>query len=185
MGVDTGLLVRFTRGLLTELGIVPEGVFNVSRDQWETGNQMAVTEADYLETLAWMRDELRTELRTDAIDIPVDKPGLRRPLHTINPREIKFDPRSIAHAAKIFHLAGESWTMPRWGWDQTNFGLFSGDDRLGAERRPQRLRGGRAPPGLKDRHIGVRARLPLDPVGGLHLGRATTRRVLRNRSSSP
>ncbi len=131
MGVDTGLLVRFARGLLTELGIVPEGVFNVSRDQWETGNQMAVSEDDYLETLAWMRDEVRTELGTDAVDIPVDKPDCDI-LYTINPREIKFDPRSIAHAAKIFHLAGASWTMPKWGWDQTNFGLFSGDDRLGA-----------------------------------------------------
>jgi Fe-S oxidoreductase len=131
MGVDTGLLVRFTRGLLTELGIVPEGVFNVSRDQWETGNQMAVTEKDYLETLEWMRDEVRTELGDDSVDIPVDREGADI-LYTINPREIKFDPRSIAHAAKIFHVVGESWTLPKWGWDQTNFGLFSGDDRLGA-----------------------------------------------------
>ena len=46
MGVDTALLVRLTRGILTELGIVPEGVFNVSRDQWETGNQMGVSEED-------------------------------------------------------------------------------------------------------------------------------------------
>ncbi len=130
MGVDTAALVRFTRGLLAELGIVPEGVFNVSRDTWETGNQMAVTEQDYLETLAWMRDELRAELGTDAVDIPVDKSGCDF-MYSINPREIKFDPRSIAQAAKLFHLAGESWTLPKWGWDQTNFGLFSGDDRLG------------------------------------------------------
>lgn len=131
MGVDTALLVRFTRGLLTELGIVPEGVFNVSRDQWETGNQMAVSEADYLETLEWMRDEVRAELADPTVEIPVDRPDCDV-LYTINPREIKFDPRSIAHAAKIFHVAGEKWTLPKWGWDQTNFGLFSGDDRLGA-----------------------------------------------------
>jgi Fe-S oxidoreductase len=91
---------------------------------------MAVTEQDYLETLEWMRDELRTELGTPSVDIPVDKPDCDV-LYTINPREIKFDPRSIAHAAKVFHAAGESWTMPKWGWDQTNFGLFSGDDKLG------------------------------------------------------
>jgi Fe-S oxidoreductase len=130
MGVDTAALVRFTRGLLTELGIVPEGVFNVSRDQWETGNQMAVSETDYLETLAWMRDELRTELDDPSVDIPVDKPDCNV-LYVINPREIKFDPRSIANAARIFHAAGESWTLPVRGWDMTNFGLFSGDDKLG------------------------------------------------------
>lgn len=131
MGVDTALLVRLTRGILTELGIVPEGVFNVSRDQWETGNQMGVSEEDYLETLEWMEEELQAELDDPSVKIPVDKIGCDF-VYTINPREIKFDPRSIANAAKIFHFAGESWTMPKWGWDQTNFGLFSGDDRLGA-----------------------------------------------------
>lgn len=130
MGVDNAALVRFTRGILTELGIVPEGVFNVSRDQWETGNQMAVTGEEYLETLDWMKEELQEELGIPEIDIPIDKPDCDF-MYTINPREIKFDPRSISHAAKIFHFAGESWTMPKWGWDQTNFGLFSGDDRLG------------------------------------------------------
>ena len=131
MGVDTALLIRFTRGLLADLGIVPEGVFNVSRDTWETGNQMAVSEEDYLETLEWMRDEVREELKISDIDIPVDKKDCDF-MYTINPREVKFDPRSIADAAKIFYFAGESWTMPSWGWDQTNFGLFSGDDQLGA-----------------------------------------------------
>ncbi len=131
MGVDTALLVRFTRGLLTELGIVPEGIFNVSRDQWETGNQMAVTEQDYLETLEWMRSEVCAELKNPEVEIPIDRPDCDF-LYAINPREIKFDPRSIADAVKIFHLAGEKWTLPSWGWDQTNFGLFSGDDSLGA-----------------------------------------------------
>lgn len=131
MGVDTAALVRFARGLLTQLGVVPEGIFNVSRDQWETGNQMAVSEEDYLETLDWVGEELAAELGTEKIEIPVDQPDCDF-MYTINPREIKFDPRSIGHAAKVFHLAGERWTLPRWGWDQTNFGLFSGDDRLGA-----------------------------------------------------
>ena len=52
-------------------------------------------------------------------------------MYAINPREAKYDPRTIAAAAKIFWAAGESWTMPSEGWDQTNFGLFSGDDQLG------------------------------------------------------
>ncbi len=131
MGVDTALLVRFARGLLAELGIIPEGVFNVSRDQWETGNQMAITQEDYLETLEWVKEELQEELDDPRVEIPVDKADCDF-MYTINPREIKFDPRSIAHAAKIFHIAGANWTMPRWGWDQTNFGLYSGDDDLGA-----------------------------------------------------
>lgn len=131
MGVDTAILVRLTRGLLTELGIVPEGVFVVSKDQWETGNQMGVSTEEYLETLEWMSEEVAEELGDPNFKIPIDKPDCDF-MYTINPREVKYDPRSIGQAAKIFYLAGESWTMPSFGWDMTNFGLFSGDDKLGA-----------------------------------------------------
>jgi len=130
MGVDNAALIRFARGILTELGIVPEGVFNVSRDQWETGNQMAVTEQDYLETIEWVQEELQVEMDDPSFRIPVEVEGCDF-VYTLNPREVKFDPRSLSNAAKVFHYAGESWTLPRTGWDQTNFGLFSGDDRLG------------------------------------------------------
>ena len=65
-----------------------------------------------------------------SVKIPVDVPDCEV-VYSINPREVKYDPRSIADAAKIFHAAGEKWTMPSDGWDMTNFGLFSGDDDLG------------------------------------------------------
>ncbi|MDH5196884.1 MAG: response regulator, partial [Gemmatimonadota bacterium] len=102
----------------------------VSKDQWEIGNQMGVLREDYLETLEWMADELRDELDDESVDIPVDQTD-RDVIYAINPREVKYDPRTIADAAKIFHAAGERWTMASEGWDMTNFGLFSGDDALG------------------------------------------------------
>jgi Fe-S oxidoreductase len=130
MGVDFATVNRMTRGLLVSVGIMPEGVAVVSKDQWELGNQMGVLKEDYLETLEWMEEELRDELDDPTVEIPVDRMDCDV-VYAINPREIKYDPRTIADAAKIFHLAGESWTMASEGWDQTNFGLFSGDDALG------------------------------------------------------
>lgn len=130
MGVDTAVLVRLTRGVLTELGIVPEGVFVASKDQWHTGNQMGITQEDYIETLEWQQEEIQAELDDPNFKISIDKEDCDF-MYTVNPREIKYDPRSIGYACKIFHTAGESWTMPSFGWDQTNFGLFSGDDKLG------------------------------------------------------
>jgi Fe-S oxidoreductase len=109
---------------------MPEGVAVVSKDQWEIGNQMGVLKEEYLDTLEWMSEELSGELNDPSAVIPVDVPGTNV-VYSINPREVKYDPRTIADAAKIFHLAGESWTMPSEGWDMTNFGLFSGDDDLG------------------------------------------------------
>ena len=130
MGVDYATFNRMARGLLVSVGVMPEGVAVVSKDQWETGNQMGVLKEDYLDTLEWMEEELQEELDDPTVKIPVDVPDCEV-VYSINPREVKYDPRSIADAAKIFHVAGENWTMPSEGWDMTNFGLFSGDDDLG------------------------------------------------------
>ncbi len=130
MGVDTATLNRISRGLLTAIGVMPEGVRVVSKDQWEIGNQMGVLKEDYVETLEWLSEELVAETGDPRAAIPIDKPGARV-VYAINPREVKYDPRTITNAALIFYAAGEDWTMPSDWWDQTNFGLFSGDDALG------------------------------------------------------
>jgi len=130
MGVDTATLNRMMRGLLSSVGVMPEGVRVVSKDQWELGNQMGVLKEDYVDTLEWMSEELEEDLGHDKATIPVDKQGAKV-MYAINPREVKYDPRTIKEAALIFYLAGEDWTMPSEGWDNTNFGLFSGDDQLG------------------------------------------------------
>ncbi len=129
MGVDTATLNRLMRGLLTRVGIMPEGVWAVSKDSWEIGNQMGVLKEDYIETLEWVSEEMVDELGDENAAIPIDKKGANI-VYTVNPREVKYDPRTITNAAMIFYAAGEDWTMPTWGWDQTNFGLFSGDDAM-------------------------------------------------------
>lgn len=131
MGVDFATLNRMARGLLVSVGIMPEGVATVCKDQWEVGNQMGVLPQEYMETLEWLSDELENEFKDPAVRIPVDKMDANI-VYAINPREVKYDPRTISDAARIFYLAGENWTMPSEGWDMTNFGLFSGDDELGA-----------------------------------------------------
>jgi Fe-S oxidoreductase/ActR/RegA family two-component response regulator len=102
----------------------------VSKDQWEIGNQMGVLKEDYIETLEWLSEELVNETGDPKAAIPIDKQGADI-VYAINPREVKYDPRTISDAAKVFWAAGENWTMPSEGWDMTNFGLFSGDDELG------------------------------------------------------
>jgi Fe-S oxidoreductase len=130
-GGDTALIMRIARGLLTAQDLAPEGVKSVSKDQWEIGNQMGVSKEDYLDTIEWLQDELRAEVGDPDAQIPIDKQDAEV-LFLVNPREIKYAPLSLVAAAKIFYAAGESWTLPSEGWDNTNFGLFSGDDALGA-----------------------------------------------------
>jgi len=130
MGVDLATFNRMTRGLLVSVGVMPEGVAVVSKDQWEVGNQMGVLKEDYVDTLEWLAEELELEMSDPLATIPIDKADCDV-VYSINPREVKYDPRTISDAAKIFYAAGESWTMPSECWDMTNFGLFSGDDDLG------------------------------------------------------
>ncbi len=130
MGVDFATFNRMARGLLVSVGVMPEGVAVVSKDQWEIGNQMGVLKEDHVETLEWLAEELEMEMNDPRATIPIDRPDCEV-VYSINPREVKYDPRTISDAAKIFYATGESWTMPSEDWDMTNFGLFSGDDELG------------------------------------------------------
>ena len=94
-GRDYATFNRMARGTLVSVGIMPEGVAVVSKDQWETGNQMGVLKEDYLDTLEWMEEELQEELNDPTVKIPVDVPDCEV-VYSINPREVKYDPRSIA-----------------------------------------------------------------------------------------
>jgi len=52
----------------------------------------------------------REELGHDKAAIPIDRAGAKI-TYVINPREVKYDPRTIKKAALIFYAAGEDWTM--------------------------------------------------------------------------
>jgi Fe-S oxidoreductase/ActR/RegA family two-component response regulator len=129
-GVDMAAIVGLTRSCLVDVEVAPEGVLTVMKDQWETGNQMAVSDEDYIETLEWLEEEMQAELDDPDFKVPIDKPGSDF-VFVINPREIKYAPLSLQAAFKIFHVAGLDWTMGSSGWDNTNFGLFSGKVDLG------------------------------------------------------
>ncbi len=129
-GVDMAAIVSLTRSCLVDVEVAPEGILTVMKDQWETGNQMAVSKEDYLETLEWLGEEVQMELDDESFTVPIDKEGADF-VYVINPREIKYAPMSLQAAFKIFHVAGLDWTMPSEGWDNTNFGLFSGKADLG------------------------------------------------------
>ena len=96
------------------------------RDRYETGNQMAVSHEEYIETIEWPSEEHQNDVGDENARIPIDKPGAEV-MYVINPREVKYAPLTLLAAAKIFYAAGENWTMPSEGWDNTNFGLFAGD----------------------------------------------------------
>jgi Fe-S oxidoreductase len=131
MGVDTRHIIRTARAMLTAIDMTPEGLKATVDVHLESGNNMGVSQEDYVETLKWMEEELQAELGNPDIKIPIDKQRAHV-VYTFNPREVKYFPYLIQAAAKIYYAAGEDWTVSTESWDATNYALFSGDDQAAA-----------------------------------------------------
>jgi Fe-S oxidoreductase len=124
-GIDIALMISLLRALLASQGIAPEGLVKAADNYKEFGNQMAVSKEDWIDTLEWCEEEMAEELV--GLKIPIDKKGAKI-MYSVNAREPMFYPQDIMEVARIFHVAGEDWTLPsETGWDDTNLAMFMGD----------------------------------------------------------
>jgi TusE/DsrC/DsvC family sulfur relay protein len=127
MGVDTGMIMRAARGMLTLAHKAPKGLQDTVDIHVMTGNNMGLPSEELVETAKWMEEELQNDIGDPTVEIPIDRKGSKN-LWVLNPREVKFFPLLLQAQAKIFHAAGESFTLSSKGWDVTNYALFNGDD---------------------------------------------------------
>ncbi len=123
-GIDMGVMFSYLRGLLFSQGFVPWELKIGSGMHRVYGAQMDVTNEDWVETCEWMAEETSEEW--PGLEIPVDVEDADI-MYTLNAREPKHYPEDVAEAAVIFHLAGEKWTVPSSGWEQTSLSMFAGD----------------------------------------------------------
>jgi Fe-S oxidoreductase len=126
IGVDISYLVSVGRKMLSNMNLVPATLQSTVKAAVDTGNNMAIPTADFVDTVKWMEEEMADEVGNPEASIPLDQPG-KRILYTLNPREPKFYPLSISAMAKIFYMAGESWTLSTRMYDVTNYAFFSGN----------------------------------------------------------
>ena len=127
IGVDIPFLVKKGREILAQMERVPKNLQANVDLALQTGNNMGIPVDEFIDTIQWMEEELQDEVNDPSALIPLDQPK-RHILYTLNPREPKFFPLSIAAMAKIFYAAKESWTLSSKYYDVTNYGLFSGDN---------------------------------------------------------
>jgi Fe-S oxidoreductase len=123
-GIDTGVMFSYLRGLLFGQGFVPwemkigSGMHRVYRAQ------MDVTVEDWVDTCEWMAEEYEDDWPKLTIPVDVENADI---MYTVNAREPKHYPEDIAEAAILFHVAGENWTVPSEGWEETSLAMFGGD----------------------------------------------------------
>jgi Fe-S oxidoreductase len=126
IGVDIAYLVRTGRSMLARMGYVPATLQSTVNAAIQTGNNMGIPKDELVDTLLWLEEDLRDDVGDEKASIPIDSPG-KNILYTLNPREPKFFPLSISAMAKIFHAAGESWSISTRMYDVTNYAYYSGN----------------------------------------------------------
>lgn len=128
IGVDIAFVVKTGRRMLAAMGYVPATLQATVDAAVQTGNNMGIEESEFIDTIQWMEEELQDEMNGDVnARIPLNEQD-KEFLYTLNPREAKFFPLSIAAAAKIFYAAKADWTLSSKMYDVTNYGYFSGND---------------------------------------------------------
>lgn len=123
-GIDVGVMMSYLRGVLFSQGFVPWEMKIGSGMHRVYGAQMDVTTEDWVDTCEWMEEESQDEW--PGLEIPIDKPDCDI-MYVLNAREPKIYPEDISAAAALFHLAGEKWTVPSEGWENTSIAMFAGD----------------------------------------------------------
>ncbi len=93
----------------------------------ETGNNLRLPKEDYLFILEDVAGEIREEPGFESLRVEVDKKGARV-LTTIHNKLVNTHTEDLKHWWKIFHAAGESWTVSSANWEGTSWGYFTGDD---------------------------------------------------------
>jgi excisionase family DNA binding protein len=92
----------------------------------EKGNNLGIPKEDFV----FLCEDLAAELTEDGcpgFTAPIDKKGAKI-LVTVNSKEPFAEPDDMKFWWRIFHAAGESWTIPSEHWEGVNWGLFTGDD---------------------------------------------------------
>lgn len=123
-GIGIASLVHAARGVAVAMGMTPAGLASGLQNALEFGNNLAITEDSFLETVEWQLEELQQEM--PEAQAPIDKHGAQY-LLTFHPRDIKFYPQNLYNYLKLYNAAGVDFTLSTKAWDSTNLGLFAGD----------------------------------------------------------
>ena len=122
MGVNIAAITRAFRG---KTPTPPGHLQIIADDHIRTGNQMAVEQIDFDETLEWLEEELQEELNDPTYKIPLDKPDADF-FFGFNAREVKHYPHELQTILHVFHAAKANYTISSKRWDATNICLFTG-----------------------------------------------------------
>jgi len=104
-------------------GILQKGV----EAAMETGNNLRLPQEDFVFILEDVAEELAEEPGFSGFRVPIDKEDANL-LVTVHNKLVNTHTDDLVHWWKIFHAAGEDWTVPSENWEGCTWGMFTGDD---------------------------------------------------------
>ncbi len=125
MNVEIVALIQRVRGL-RDRSKVPEPLHKGVLMCIEKGNNLGIPKEDFISLVEEMAGEMSDE-GCPGFSVPIDVKGADL-LVTVNSKEPFAEPDDMKHWWKIFHAAGESWTIPSKSWEGVNWAFFTGDE---------------------------------------------------------
>jgi heterodisulfide reductase subunit C len=125
-GIEIVHLMRRIRSLRPREG-VPGTIHSGLAMALKSGNNLGLPDEDFRFIIEDVAEELRQEPGFENFGVALDRTGANL-LMTIHNKLINTHTEDLKHWWKIFHAAGEDWTISSAFWEGTNWGYFSGDD---------------------------------------------------------
>ena len=126
MEIDIPSVVRNLRSLRPR-DLVPGILHKGLEAALETGNNLRLPKEDFEFIIEDVAEEIAEEPGFETFQAPIDKKGAAI-LTTIHNKLVNTHTDDLKHWWKIFHIAGEDWTVPSLNWEGTSWGYFTGDD---------------------------------------------------------
>jgi heterodisulfide reductase subunit C len=126
MEIDIADVMRTIRGM-RDRDKVPGILHKGLQAALETGNNLRLPKEDYEFIIEDVAEEVAQEPGFEGFHAPIDKKGANI-LATIHNKLVNTHTEDLKHWWKIFHMAGEDWTVPSVNWEGTNWAYFTGDD---------------------------------------------------------
>lgn len=120
MGINLSTLINVMREGLASAGQVPAELKALQKEQRDNGTVLGVG-PDNVRALA-------DDLRQQGIEIPLDRDSAEVMLLT-TAVEIMLFPDALAATARILNKLGANWTLCSNGFEASNLGLISGDEK--------------------------------------------------------
>jgi heterodisulfide reductase subunit C len=126
MAIDIADVMRGIRSL-RDRDKVPGILHKGLQAAIKTGNNLGLPKEDFIFIVEDVAEEIAEEPGFEGFRAPIDQEGANL-LTTIHNKLVNTHTDDLKHWWKIFHAAGENWTIASENWEGTSWGYFTGDD---------------------------------------------------------